>query len=359
MSVVPMVTAVPAPRGEAAGYRVPPLAVPAETPVAAGEAAAAAVVREFGALALFERRAREADRGFAVTAELLPAVVALCRRVGGVPLAIELVAARADRLGPAALLTALGADGGDGSLRAVVAWSAGLLSPLDRAVLGALAGVADGWTIGGAAEVTGLDPVVVAARLDALAGRALLVRAGGAQPRYALPEPVRAYLTGGDSGDCLAEADAAIGRADSPAARALLADAVRRCRAAGDAAREAAALHRLGRVELFDGRPREAAPLFGAAAARHAGLGRPADAAESLEWAARAVVVDGPELAARLLGAADVLRDRHGLPVAPAAAETRAAAGDGARAELGERGYARAVEAGRAAGCPAVLADLS
>ncbi len=80
-------------------FPVAPLALPAEAQPA--EAARSAAVR------LFADRARAYDPDFRLDRERLPAVLAICRRLDGLPLAIELAAARLDQAGPAALLARL------------------------------------------------------------------------------------------------------------------------------------------------------------------------------------------------------------------------------------------------------------
>ena len=67
-------------------YRVAPLSVPSETTTSGA--------REFGAVALFEARVRAVDPRFALTDESLALVIDICRRLDGLPLAIELAAAR-------------------------------------------------------------------------------------------------------------------------------------------------------------------------------------------------------------------------------------------------------------------------
>jgi predicted ATPase/class 3 adenylate cyclase len=140
---------------------VPPLEVPREAGV---EAVAAS-----GAGRLFAQQAAMVRRGFAITADNAADVAAICRRLDGLPLAIELAASRAKLLAPKALLARLGQSldlaAGDierpsrqQTLRATVAWSCDLLSPdlelvfrragvfaggCDLDALGAVAGVVD------------------------------------------------------------------------------------------------------------------------------------------------------------------------------------------------------------------------
>jgi hypothetical protein len=120
------------------------------------------------AVALFVDRARAVRPGFALTEANAAAVVAICRRLDGLPLAIELAAARTRLLDPGALLDrlsqsldALGTGGVDlperqRTLRATVAWSVGLLDDAERSLLETVAVFTGGWTIEAAAEVAGL-----------------------------------------------------------------------------------------------------------------------------------------------------------------------------------------------------------
>ena len=94
--------------------------------------------------------------------------MAICRRLDGLPLAIELAAARTRLLDPGALLDRLAASLdalGTGAvdlperqrtLRATVQWSVGLLDDAERSLLEIVAIFAGGWTIEAAAQVAGL-----------------------------------------------------------------------------------------------------------------------------------------------------------------------------------------------------------
>ncbi len=169
-------------------------------------------------------------------------------------------------------------------------------------------------------------------------------------PRRATGSPAAdrpADRAAGDLAGLADRIDGAIGRADTRAARGLVAEAIRLSRAVGDLAAEADAVHRAGHVELLDGRPAEAARHFADALARRHELRLHDEVATSLECVAQVVAAADGVLAAELLGAAEVVRDRHGLPVPPSLAYTRSAAGDGARAELGDRGFTRAHVVGR------------
>lgn len=119
-------------------------------------------------MALFLDRARAVRPGFALSARNAPALVGICRRLEGLPLAIELAAARIRLLDPPALLTRL-ADSLDAlgtgavdlperqrTLRATVEWSVSLLEDAERSLLEVAAIFEDGWTIEAATQVAGL-----------------------------------------------------------------------------------------------------------------------------------------------------------------------------------------------------------
>jgi predicted ATPase len=84
-------------------YQVPPLAVPA-----ARDAGRADTAASYGAVRLFADRAATASPGFTLTDSVAPAVAALCQRLDGLPLAIELAAARMRSFEPAELVEHLG-----------------------------------------------------------------------------------------------------------------------------------------------------------------------------------------------------------------------------------------------------------
>ncbi len=131
---------------------VSPLAVPSREAVAGGPAA----VGSYSAVRLFVERMRSVRPGFDVTADNASAIADVCRRLDGLPLAIELAAARGGLLGPAALLERLGrrfdllttgpldAPSRLQTLRAALAWSYGLLDADEQAVFRALSVFHDG-----------------------------------------------------------------------------------------------------------------------------------------------------------------------------------------------------------------------
>jgi predicted ATPase len=159
------------------------------------------------AVALFLDRARAVRQDFALTAENAAAVVEICRRLEGLPLAIELAAARTRLLDPQALLrrldTSLGVLGTgpvdlperQRTLRATVDWSVGLLNDDERALLEAVAVFVDGWTIDAAARVADLDEDRTLELSEALARHSLIrldVTAWG--PRLRMLETVREFV---------------------------------------------------------------------------------------------------------------------------------------------------------------------
>lgn len=110
-----------------------------------------------GALALFVERAQAGDRHFAVAPDELHAAVAICREVDGLPLAIEMAAARVATLGLQGVYEQLdqrlrlraggrGAPARHLTLQQTYDWSYGLLSPLEQAVFRKLYPFKDGFT---------------------------------------------------------------------------------------------------------------------------------------------------------------------------------------------------------------------
>ncbi|MEA2586403.1 MAG: hypothetical protein QOF33_4488 [Thermomicrobiales bacterium] len=160
-------------------------------------------------VALFVDRARAAEASFALTPANAQAVAELSRRLDGLPLAIELAAARSRVLDPAALLDLL--EQGLGLLRwdatdlpprhqtlqTTLDWSYGLLEPLEQAVCRRLGIFAGGFTLDAVAAVAATTELGVEA-LDVVTSLAdkHLVRANGradAGPRFRLLETVRQY----------------------------------------------------------------------------------------------------------------------------------------------------------------------
>ncbi|HEX3211029.1 MAG TPA: BTAD domain-containing putative transcriptional regulator, partial [Actinomycetota bacterium] len=194
--------------GEAV-WPVPPLAVPAAADDAAMvDPEGAEELGGYDAVRLFVERAATADPSFTLTPANAGVVAELCRRLDGLPLAIELAAARVRALSPAEIAARLDdrfrllAGGGrtvdprQRTLRATIDWSWELLEDADRRLLRRLAVFAGGWTVAAAEQVCGgdgLDPGGVLEGLFRLVDRSLVVAVGGAPARFRLLESLRAY----------------------------------------------------------------------------------------------------------------------------------------------------------------------
>jgi predicted ATPase/class 3 adenylate cyclase len=183
-------------------YPVPPLPLPAGADAVPVDELAASP-----AVALFVDRARAVRPGFALTESNAAAVAEICRRLEGLPLAIELAAARTRLLDPAGLLARLAVSLdtlGTGAvdlparqrtLRATVQWSVGLLEDRERSLLETLAVFTGGWTVEAAAQVAGLGEDRALALLEALARHSLIqLDSTGPGPRCAMLETVRAFV---------------------------------------------------------------------------------------------------------------------------------------------------------------------
>jgi tetratricopeptide (TPR) repeat protein len=162
----------------------------------------------YDAVRLFVERATAADPGFVLDSTSAPVVAELCRRLDGLPLAIELAAARVRALPPAELAARLGdrfrllagggraADPRQQTLRATIDWSWELLDDADRRLLRRLSVFSGGWTVAAAEAVCGgdgLDPGAVLEGLFRLVDRSLVVAAGGEPARFTMLESLRAY----------------------------------------------------------------------------------------------------------------------------------------------------------------------
>jgi predicted ATPase len=146
-------------------FRLAPLALPFPA-----DADGLAATRS-GAVQLFIARAQAVDRRFSPTPDVLPAVVDVCRRLDGLPLAIELAAARLPLLGVHGLqqrlderLSVLGASPGRGpprqqTLRAALSWSHALLSRQEQIVWCRLAVFSGGFSLDLAHRVL-VDPTM-------------------------------------------------------------------------------------------------------------------------------------------------------------------------------------------------------
>ncbi|HJU01724.1 MAG TPA: tetratricopeptide repeat protein, partial [Actinomycetes bacterium] len=183
---------------------VPPLTLPEPGPPPPADA-----LDGYGAVRLFITRARAVRPDFAVDDANAADVVEICRRLDGLPLAIELAAARVTILPPRALLARLTrrlellTDGAQDhperlrTLRAGIAWSYDLLSPDEQHLFRRLAVFAGGGTL---AAIESVSPYPRPATLDLLAAlvdRSLLqqVARDGGEPRFAMLEVLHEYAT--------------------------------------------------------------------------------------------------------------------------------------------------------------------
>jgi predicted ATPase/DNA-binding NarL/FixJ family response regulator len=186
-------------------HAVPPLELPAP--------AAATVVQDVaksGAVQLFVERAQAVQEDFALTPENAPVVAEICRRLDGLPLAIELAAVRVKVLSPSALLERLDhrlpllSGGGrdlparQQTMRAAIAWSYDLLTPNEQTLFRRLAVFAAGCTLAAVDDVTGgptelgIDPLD---GVSSLLDKSLLRRDDGpaGELRLTMLETVREF----------------------------------------------------------------------------------------------------------------------------------------------------------------------
>jgi predicted ATPase/DNA-binding XRE family transcriptional regulator len=182
-------------------YEVPAMALPPD-----GYQPSAEIDRYEG-IHLFAERARAARSDFEVTAYNTPAVIELCRRLDGLPLAIELAAARVVLLPPEAMLARLGnslallTDGArdlpdrQRTLRATLDWSYDLLGAEERSLFAHLAVFVGGWTLDAAEAVCGIgDGAEVLGHLSSLVDKSLVQRTNAHdEPRFTMLETVREY----------------------------------------------------------------------------------------------------------------------------------------------------------------------
>jgi len=186
-------------------FPVPPLAVP-DTDLGAGVDAAT----HFEAVNLFVERARRVQPAFQLTDRNVAAVVAISQRLDGLPLAIELAAARTKLFPPDAILArlehALPMLGGGSvdlparqqTLRGAIEWSYRLLDPQGQVLFRRLTVFAGGWTVDAAERVAAMN----GEQPDLLDGLTALVdqslarpsaRSGDGEPRFEMLQLIREY----------------------------------------------------------------------------------------------------------------------------------------------------------------------
>lgn len=157
------------------------------------------------AVELFVTRARAADPTFALDDATAPLVVEICRRLDGIPLAIELAAARAHSVGVAeiarrlderfGLLKAIrrGGDPRHRTMRDAISWSYDLLDPDEQALFTALSVFAGSFDLPSAEAMSGSDDALdVLTRLTERSMLAVRPQPGGST-RYELLETLREY----------------------------------------------------------------------------------------------------------------------------------------------------------------------
>jgi non-specific serine/threonine protein kinase len=183
----------------------PPLALPDP-----GPAHSLADLGRVEAIALFVARARAADPAFALTRENGATVAEICRRLDGLPLAIELAAARLRALSLTTLLPLLSErmrvlTGGERdrpdrqrTLRDTIAWSHDLLTADEQILFRRLAVFAGGFDAEAAATVCGVDPLTALDRLTALVDKSLIRRVvdPDGMARWTLLETIREFGLG-------------------------------------------------------------------------------------------------------------------------------------------------------------------
>jgi predicted ATPase/class 3 adenylate cyclase len=161
------------------------------------------------AVQLFAERARAVDDTFVLDDINADAVARVCRRLDGVPLAVELAAARVSVMSPAELVTALdrrfdvlaggrrGAVKRQQTLRATIDWSYELLSDEGRRLLARLAVFAGGWTRDAAEAVCGVEPLsprqVFPPLAELVAKSLVAAQRHGTETRYRMLETIREY----------------------------------------------------------------------------------------------------------------------------------------------------------------------
>lgn len=183
-------------------FEVPPLEVPRES------ARQPRTMRSMPAIELFAERARAAGGVFRLDDEDLPVAANICRRLDGLPLAIEIVAGWAGVLGLETLDAEFDSSvpvwahaGGSApprhaTLHATLEWSYGLLSPAERTVLCRLAVFAGGFTLEAAKAVVGDDavpPARVFEHVGSMIRKSMITVVPGSR-RYRLLETTRAFM---------------------------------------------------------------------------------------------------------------------------------------------------------------------
>lgn len=192
-------------------WRVPSLQFPGEEDLQGSDSAGQASLLEYDSLRLFVERAAQIEPGFRIDARDIRATAQICRRLDGIPLAIELAAARVGSLSLPGISERLDdrfrlLTGGrrtalprHQTLAALIDWSFNLLPDAERTLLQRLSVFVGGWTLEAAARVCGGFGLAQTESeiLDLLRGlieKSLVVyEPSDTQPPYRLLETVRQY----------------------------------------------------------------------------------------------------------------------------------------------------------------------
>ena len=179
-------------------WPVPPLSVPESHEVSPEQ------LSRSDAAQLFTDRATAVQPAFVIDADTAPAVSHICRRLDGIPLALELAAARVRILPPAEIAARLDdrfslltgsrtALPRHQTLRAAIDWSYGLLSGPERELFGRLSVFVGGFTLEAAEEVCGDDGADVLELLSRLVDQSLVVPDDAGNVRFRMLETLRRY----------------------------------------------------------------------------------------------------------------------------------------------------------------------
>lgn len=182
-------------------FDVPPLAVPERARLSAE------TLERFDAVRLFVDRAQAVSDGFRLDDTNAPAVGEIARRLEGLPLALELAAARVRMLPPTAILRRLDSHlalltGGprdlpdrQRTLRRTIDWSYDLLEQHERALLARLGVFVGGWTLDAVESVCANGEMDFVEALSSLIDKSLVRQNGfvGDEPRFTMLETMREY----------------------------------------------------------------------------------------------------------------------------------------------------------------------
>lgn len=339
-------------------WRVPPLSMPDASTVLPADR-----LTTYEAIRLFVDRAASAQPGFQITVTNAPALARACRRLDGMPLAIELAAARVNALTVEQIASRLGdrfrllTGGGRTTvprrrtLRAAMDWSYDLLSETERALLPRLSVFAGGWTLEAAEAVCAEGEIAASEILELLAqlvDKSLVIaetRDAAARYRCAFTldcwagvairqgdydraaslyeESVALFREIGDTlevpGPLSGLGLATAARGDAVRAIALLEESLTLARALRGSGAIASSLLRLGRVVFRQGSYARATALFRESITERKKRGDKDGIAACLNALAGVAVKERRlEQAARLFGAAEALREAIHTALPPA-----------------------------------------